>query len=90
MKRSILLLLALALCAGCARIYNISLNDGDTITSRGKPVFDKARSGYIYTDADGHSTYISMLRVREIEPQAWAKSDTSKGGIKFLPAPGGQ
>ena len=90
MKRSFLLLLALILCAGCARIYNITLNDGDVITSRGKPIFDQARSGYIYTDADGHTTYISELRVKEIEPQAYAKSDNSKGGIKFLPAPGGQ
>jgi hypothetical protein len=90
MKRSFPLLLALALCAGCARMYNITLNDGDTISSRGRPVFDRARSGYIYTDPEGHATYISMLRVKEIEPQAWAKSDASKGGIKFLPAPGGQ
>ena len=82
MKRiSLLLLLAVALCAGCASRYNITLNNGDIVTSKGKPKYDKQRNGYFYTDALGNTNYISAFRVREIGPASSSKSDKDN----FLP-----
>ena len=82
MKRiSLLLLLALTLCAGCASRYNITLNNGDIVTAKGKPKYDKQRNGYLYNDALGNTNYISAFRVREIAPASHSKSDD--GG--FLP-----
>jgi hypothetical protein len=82
MKRiSLLLLLAVTLCAGCATRYNITLNNGDIVTAKGKPKYDKQRNGFFYTDALGNTNYISAFRVREIAPASSSKSDNSG----FLP-----
>jgi hypothetical protein len=89
MKRILWLLLALSLCAGCASRYNITLNDGEVITARGKPKYDETRSGYFYTDASGNPAYISQLRVNEIAPQSWKKKNDAND-FKFLPSPGAQ
>jgi hypothetical protein len=89
MKSVLWLLLALALCAGCASRYNITLNNGDVITARGKPKLDKEHSGYFFTDAAGNPDYISLGSVREIAPRSWKKKYDDQS-FKFLPAPGSQ
>jgi hypothetical protein len=89
MKRILSLLLGLVLCAGCASHYNITLNNGEVITSRGKPKLDKEKNGYNFTDASGNPDYVSLGRVQEIAPQSWKKKYDDKP-FKFLPAPGSQ
>jgi hypothetical protein len=89
MRRIVWLLLALPLCSGCATHYNITLDNGEVITARGKPKYDAARSGYFFTDATGNPSYISQLRVHEIAPQSWKKKNDA-GDFKFLPSPAGQ
>jgi hypothetical protein len=89
MKKLFPLLLALALCAGCAYHYNITLNNGEVITSRGKPKLGKDHNGYYFKDASGNPSYISLGRVQEIAPQSWKKKYDDKS-FKYLPAPGPQ
>ena len=74
MKRMILLLLAVAWCAGCASRYNIILNSGEVVTARGKPQFNKDKGGYIYTDANGNKDFISLGHVREVAPASMSKN----------------
>lgn len=90
MKRIILLLLTLAFCAGCHTLYSITLTDGEVVTARGKPKFDRQRSGYFFKDDTGQPAYVPMVMVRQIEPASMKAEDDKKGGIKFLPGPGGQ
>jgi hypothetical protein len=71
MKASLpLLLMALGLLgSGCVSHYNITLNNNNVITARGKPKFDAATSSYVYKDANGRPTSIPAIRVKEIAPQ---------------------
>jgi hypothetical protein len=89
MKWTRLLLLALALCAGCASRYVITLDNGEVITTLGKPKYDETRNGFFYTDVSGNPSYVSQLRVHQIAPKSWKKSSDSKD-FKFLPSPGAQ
>jgi hypothetical protein len=89
MKRVLSLLLAVTLCAGCASHYNITLNNGEVITARGKPKLDKEKTGYYFKDASGNPAYVTLGRVREIAPQSWKKKN-DENSFKFLPAPGSQ
>ena len=74
MKRLVLLLLGLALCAGCATHYDITLNDGTTVTALGKPKYDQAKSGFFFKDALGNPQYVPQIQVRQIQPSSY-KSD---------------
>jgi len=67
-KIALVLLLAAFVCAGCATRYNITLNNGDVITARGKPRYDPARYGFIYKDGTGQPAFIPGGRVREVAP----------------------
>ncbi len=89
MKRILLLLLAAMLCPGCAYHYDITLNNGEVVTARGKPKLDKDHTGYYFKDASGNPDYVSLGRVQEIKPQSWKKKYDDKS-FKFLPAPGSQ
>jgi hypothetical protein len=89
MKNLLPLLLALTLCAGCAYHYNITLNNGEVITTRGKPKLDKEHTGYFFTDAAGNANYISLGSVHEVAPQSWKKKYDDKS-FKYLPAPSAQ
>lgn len=76
MKSLLLLSCALGLaltCAGCSRFYNVRLNNGQVITSRGKPSYDKANSVFTFTDAMGESRRVPAGSVSSIAPA----SDTS-------------
>ena len=80
MKKIIsILALAAVVCTGCATRYSITLNNGDVITSRGKPKHDE-RGYYFYKDANGQTNVIPAGRVREISPASMA----DKGGTQFL------
>jgi hypothetical protein len=62
--------------SGCARSYVLILNDGERITTRGKP---KMVNGYfVYKDAPGH--YAEPIRsgnVREVSPASMATPDAT-------------
>ncbi len=80
MKKNLLVLMfALAACAGCATHYDITLNNGMVLTTHGKPHLDKEKGRYLYTDASGKPDSISVLRVRQIAPH----SMRSKHGPPF-------
>ena len=83
MKRIFFLLLAVALCGGCASNYNIVLNNGLTITSKGKPKYDSSRGGFYFKNAAGEKEFISQVSVRRVAPQSWDSNDDGKT-TKFL------
>ena len=68
-----LAVVAMGLLAGCARNFNIITNGGTVITARGKPVYDKPRSVFVYKDVNGVERHIPAGSVRQIAPA----SDTS-------------
>lgn len=76
-----LLLLGLLVCAGCASQYTLTLTNGDRITSRGKPRYDKDKNLYFFTDPQGRPAQISGFKVREVSPT----SMMDKGGGNYLP-----
>ena len=76
-------LLALGLCAGCHTQYDIRMTNGQVITSRGKPHFDKDSNRYMFINANGDQDSISSLRVSQIAPQSMDQDDTSSK--KFIP-----
>jgi hypothetical protein len=71
-----LALLALMLCASCASHYTITTSSGRTITTRGKPHYDKANSCFVYKDLRGDEHTIAAGSVSVIAP-ASDKSDTT-------------
>jgi hypothetical protein len=71
-----LALLALLLCASCANHYTITTNSGRTITTRGKPHYDKANSCFVYKDLHGDEQRIPAGSVSVIAP-ASDKTDTT-------------
>ena len=82
MKKIILLLILTATaCTGCATRYSLTLNNGDVITARGKPRFDKEKNRYYFKNAYGQPDEISAFKVREIAPSSMA----DKGGSQLTP-----
>jgi hypothetical protein len=72
-----LLLLSLVLCAGCTRRYMITLNNGNQISTHGKP---KLRDGvYYFKDIKDQETSVPSFRVREIAPASGSASYQSSG-----------
>jgi uncharacterized protein YcfL len=69
-KNLFVLLLTIAICAGCASHYDITLNNGTVLTSQGKPHLDKDKGSYLFTDAEGKPDSVSVLRVRQISPHS--------------------
>jgi len=69
MKSSFWLLAAVLLVPGCASRYNITLNSGNTITTRGKPKYDAITSSYQFKDSNGRPGSLLAFRVKEIAPQ---------------------
>jgi hypothetical protein len=81
-KLSLLLLLVLALCPGCATRYSIALTDGSTYVSHGRPHYDKDTQRWSFTDsATGQKLVVSRLNIREIAPYSMRSADNST----FLP-----
>jgi len=71
MKKSLfLLLIGLAsLAGGCAQHYNITLQNNNTMSSRGKPKYDKASDSFKFKDSYGRLVSVPAFRVKEIAPQ---------------------
>ncbi len=62
-----LLLLSVIACAGCARHYNITLNNGRVITTVGKPKLNSSHDAFLYNDVTGKPGAVSAGSVKEIE-----------------------
>jgi hypothetical protein len=75
-----LLLLALALCGGCATRYNLTLTNGEVVTSKGKPTYDEQKAGYFYKDINGGRHFVFASKVREVAPASMA----DKNGSQFI------
>lgn len=73
MKRVCWLILILAVVAcGCARRYVITLNNGNTITTLGKPRLEGGM--FVFKDASGQWSSVPAGRVREVAPRSMAGS----------------
>jgi hypothetical protein len=78
MKKLILLLAFIAVFStGCARRYVMTMENGNQITSHGKPVLKDG--AYMYSDATGKQRAISSARVREIAPASMAGKSSNSG-----------
>jgi hypothetical protein len=69
-NKSIPMFLALAflLATGCARRYQITLTNGNTITTQNKPKLNPETGAYLFKDAGGKPSALPRFRVKEIEP----------------------
>lgn len=80
MNRILLLLLTgLVVLTGCARGYVITMNNGQHITAKHKPKYD--RGFYYFKDSSGQPVAIFSGRVKEIAPASMVTQDQSK----FIP-----
>ena len=74
MKQSLLpVVLALAVCGGCAHQYVLKLSNGMQVTSASKPRLKGAY--YYYKDAQGNEVPIPQSRVMQIEPASMAAEE---------------
>jgi hypothetical protein len=73
-----ILLVAAAVCVGCTSRYDITLNNGNVITAKGKPKFDQDKNGFYYTDAYDKPNFISALRVTQVAPHSMRQDDSSQ------------
>ena len=74
-------LLGIVLLTGCTRRYVITLNNGNQITSKGKPQLQG--NSYIFEDVTGQKGFVPAGRVREIAPASMASPSSSQ----FKPTP---
>jgi hypothetical protein len=73
MKRVCWLIVLTALVAcGCARRYVITLNNGNTITTLGKPRLQGGE--FVFKDASGRWASVPAGRVREVAPRSMSGS----------------
>jgi ABC-type Fe3+-hydroxamate transport system substrate-binding protein len=71
-------LLAVAVCAGCATRYNLTLSNGEIITAKGKPHLNAAKNTYIYKDATGQTNFIPAANVTQIAPASMGDDSPTK------------
>jgi hypothetical protein len=63
------LLIALSLLlTGCVQRYQITLTNGNTITTRGKPKLNKETGAYMFNDTEGKPSSLPAFRIKQIEP----------------------
>jgi hypothetical protein len=82
MKKIALVFLLAAACAGCATRYNLTLSNGDVITTKGRPHLSADKNEWLFTDASGKPGGIPAGNVTQIVPQ----SMNSDNPTKFVPA----
>ena len=80
---ALFLLLVLAVCAGCATQYNMTLTNGDIIIARGKPHLNADKNMWIFKDASGQTNFIPAANVSQVAPSSMANDD--KTTTKFKP-----
>jgi len=84
MKTARFFLLALLLLSGCANQYVMTLNNGTKLTTANKPKLKQGK--YFYKDGLGRENVVPAGRVRQIEPESFAREDEKKN--QFKPTPG--
>jgi hypothetical protein len=67
-RHGLVLLLAAATLAGCARRYDMILTNGGELTNVRKPTRDEKGGFYTYVDGRGQTNLVSIARVVEIHP----------------------
>ncbi len=83
MKTTLLLLGVVGMFAtGCSRHYNVTLNNGATLTALTKPKLTPGGM-YVFKDGSGKPTEINSMRVKLIEPTSLAKEHTTKYNSSF-------
>lgn len=75
MKKLILLLPVVAMLAGCASHYVITLNNGMKIDTKGKPKLQG--NSYVFKDVLGRESSIPSGRVTQIAPASMSKDSNS-------------
>lgn len=67
-KTSFLVVLLGTFALGCHSHYQLTLNNGNQITTANKP---KLINGYyVFKDVNGNTNYVSQTRVKAIEPRS--------------------
>ena len=69
MKNCLVIAVAALVLTGCAHHYKMTLTNGNSITTSGKPKLNQAGNAYIYKDLQGKESWISAGKVTEIEAQ---------------------
>ena len=83
MKTILLLVCAtLLLATGCSRHYNVTLNNGATVTALTKPKLTP-NGTYVFKDGAGKMTEVNSMRVKLIEPTSIAKQHSTKYNQPF-------
>ena len=70
------------LATGCSRHYNVTLNNGATLTALTKPKLTPGGM-YVFKAGDGKMTEINSMRVKLVEPTSLAKEHTTKYNSNF-------
>jgi hypothetical protein len=81
MKKTVSILLSgLLVFTGCTSRYVITLNNGRTYSTMGKPRLDKTKNRYVFKDLTGEQHEVSPLSVHEISPESMQENS------KFIPS----
>jgi hypothetical protein len=67
-------LLSVFLFSGCARHYNITLNNNHVITTSSKPKLNKTGDAYVFKDQTGKMAAVPAGNVKLIEPRSHGES----------------
>jgi Bacterial protein of unknown function (DUF903) len=71
---------SVALMAGCARSYDMTLTNGTRITNVSKPEFHKDEGAFYYKDVTGKVHHVNSGRVVEIRPHS--SKNTTPGTVQ--------
>ena len=82
--KTILLLAGVSalLVTGCSGHYNVTMNNGATVTAYSKPKLTPGGT-YVFKDGAGKTNEINAMRVKLIEPTSLAKEHSTKYNSTF-------
>jgi hypothetical protein len=78
MKTFFLALLLAAACAGCATRYDVTLTNGQVVTTRGKPHLSPDKNEWLFTDASGKPDRVPAGNVSQVAPQSMDTDNPTK------------
>jgi hypothetical protein len=84
--RGLFSLSLLLLAGGCATHYDVVLNNGTLLLSKGKPRLDKATQCWVFTDIQGRQMAVPSIRIREIAPASMSSQRIPASTFKLPPA----